>query len=535
MIDDRRLVGIDLGIASDHTVRVLDGRGGEVCRRRARPTVESLAGVEAAALAGVTAQTRLEVVIEPTGSAWLPIAVFFINRGHRVFRVSSAKAADLRRFLSRHAKSNGIDADTLARLPLLAPDCLHPLELSDTAEAAALDRRVRACDRLTQQGALHQRRIKDLVRQLMPASPLTGELTKTDLAVLDRWPDPRALLGAGPARLLTVITKASHGQQSLDRAEQWRTAAAAAVELYGEHPAMAWADLAAEVATEVRLLAAVRAELAGHAAARAEAYRFTDPARLAASLPGLAEVGAPTVTAIVGRAGRFRTGRQFRSFTGLAPRASETGQTDRKGQPMSKAGNRLLRTTLIRAADNARRQDPSSPRSTGYRWSNAAPSTSKRAAWSPRTWPNDSTRCSCAACPTSSATPTAPRSIRPPPGRSSPHTGPCPARFGPAAAAASRCGQSPTARRGRPSARPRRTRNVAAPYRVDTRGSLPRPTIVRAARLAGQPEPRLQPRRRGAPSGQGHRPARCSPLPRPGRDPRVKDRRSRPRRGAKRP
>jgi len=176
--------------------------------------------------------------------------------------------------------------------------------------------------------------------------------------VLDRWPDPRALLGAGPARLLTVITKASHGQQSLDRAEQWRTAAAAAVELYGEHPAMAWADLAAEVATEVRLLAAVRAELAGHAAARAEAYRFTDPARLAASLPGLAEVGAPTVTAIVGRAGRFRTGRQFRSFTGLAPRASETGQTDRKGQPMSKAGNRLLRTTLIRAADNARRQDP---------------------------------------------------------------------------------------------------------------------------------------------------------------------------------
>jgi hypothetical protein len=64
MIDDRRLVGIDLGIASDHTVRVLDGRGGEVCRRRARPTVESLAAVETAALAGVAPGTRLEVVIE---------------------------------------------------------------------------------------------------------------------------------------------------------------------------------------------------------------------------------------------------------------------------------------------------------------------------------------------------------------------------------------------------------------------------------------------------------------------------------------
>jgi len=34
------------------------------------------------------------------------------------------------------------------------------------------------------------------------------------------------------------------------------------------------------------------------------------------------------------------------------------GESDRKGQPMSKAGNRLLRVTLIRAADHARREDP---------------------------------------------------------------------------------------------------------------------------------------------------------------------------------
>ena len=60
----------------------------------------------------------------------------------------------------------------------------------------------------------------------------------------------------------------------------------------------------------------------------------------------------------MGPASRFATGKQFRSFTGLVPKASETGDTDRKGQPMSKAGNRLLRTTLVRAADNARRDDP---------------------------------------------------------------------------------------------------------------------------------------------------------------------------------
>jgi hypothetical protein len=125
-MQDRRLVGIDLGITSAHTVRVLSGDGAIVCRRKAVPTLDSLGEVEQAALAGTPPGTRLEVVLEPTGPAWLPIAVFFGRRGHTVYRVSSAKAADLRRFLHRHAKSNGIDADTLARLPLVDPAGLHP-------------------------------------------------------------------------------------------------------------------------------------------------------------------------------------------------------------------------------------------------------------------------------------------------------------------------------------------------------------------------------------------------------------------------
>jgi hypothetical protein len=74
---NHRRVGIDLGIASAHTVRVLDGEGNVVTKRKAWPTVESLTEVEAAALAGRPAGTRLEVIVEPTAPAWLPIAVFF--------------------------------------------------------------------------------------------------------------------------------------------------------------------------------------------------------------------------------------------------------------------------------------------------------------------------------------------------------------------------------------------------------------------------------------------------------------------------
>jgi transposase len=353
----RRLVGIDLGIASAHTVRVLDETGATVAKRKAWPMVESLAAVEAAALAGCPEGTRLEVVMEPTGPAWLPIAVFFAARGHVVHRVSSAKAADLRRFLSRHTKTNGIDADTLARLPLVDPAGLRPLVLAGE-EAAALDRRVRACDRLTRQGAEHKVRIRDLVRQVMPMTPLGADLGVADLAVLERYADPNTLVRAGVKRLTALIVKASNNHQGADRAAEWVAAAEAALELYAGHPAVAFADLAAEIATEVRLLRAVEAELAVHADQREHAYRYVDPAGLARSLPGVAAVGGPALVAAIGDPARFPNGKAFRSYTGLVPRASETGDTDRKGQPMSKAGSSLLRTTLVRAADHARKQDP---------------------------------------------------------------------------------------------------------------------------------------------------------------------------------
>ena len=198
---------------------------------------------------------------------------------------------------------------------------LSALELPG-AEAAALDRRVHACDRLTWAASEHKVRIKDLVRQLMPMTPLTGDLGKADLAVLERYADPRALLAAGPAELIGLITSASGHQQGKERALQRRAAATAAIDLYADHPAVPFAELAAEVATEVRLLRAIQAELAAHTAAREQHYRQVDPGQLARSLPGFAEISAPVQVAIMGRPGRFRDATRFKTYAGLAPRAS---------------------------------------------------------------------------------------------------------------------------------------------------------------------------------------------------------------------
>jgi transposase len=168
-------------------------------------TAQSLTELEQAALRGAPEQTHLTVVIEPTGPMWLPIAVYFGRRGHTVLRVSSAKAADLRRFLSRHAKSNNIDAETLARLPMVAPAGLHPVELGGAARAS-LDRRVRAVARLTREIGQRKVRIRALAQTLMPTigDALGDGLNRTDLAVLERY-GPHSSSGARtpPSRCLT--------------------------------------------------------------------------------------------------------------------------------------------------------------------------------------------------------------------------------------------------------------------------------------------------------------------------------------------
>lgn len=360
-MQQRRIVGIDLGVVTSHTAHVVDEHAEVIAKRRIDPTVAGFTALEAAALAGVDDDVRLEVVIEPTGAAWLPVAVWFTRRGHTVYRVSTQKAADLRRFLSRHAKSNSIDAATLARLPIIDPAGLYPVALPATAEAAELDRRVRAAARLTDEIGTHKRRLIELARQVMPTigTVLSPGLTRTDLAVLERYGDPRRLAVVRTDRLAGLIGRVSHGHgDATAKAEQFRTVARDAVALYGDDIAVPFAALADEIATEIRIIHTLEAERVRHEDAREQAYQTVDGDQLARSLPGMKRVGGPMLVAVMGNPDRFRNAAAFKSYIGLTPRASQTGETDRKGQPLTKAGNRRLRTQLLRAAETARQTDP---------------------------------------------------------------------------------------------------------------------------------------------------------------------------------
>jgi hypothetical protein len=276
-MDDRRLVGIDLSITSAHTVRVLRADGTTVCRRKAVPTIQSLGEVERAALAGVDPSTTLEVVVEPTGPAWLPIAVFFTQRGHTVYRVSSAKAHDLRRVLSRHAKSNSIDADTLARLPLVDPTGLQLLELPARSGPPWTG----VCAPPTGSPAWAPN--TSVASRTWSASccPAAPGRVGTGLG----RPTGRAGRRGGPAHQGHRAGLQPPPGRRTGRPVAW--SAQAALELYGDHPAVAFQDLAAEVQPRCGCCAPTRPSWPptppNASTATAGSTRFTWPAACPAS------------------------------------------------------------------------------------------------------------------------------------------------------------------------------------------------------------------------------------------------------------
>ena len=169
------------------------------------------------------------------------------------------------------------------------------------------------------------RRIKDLTQQWMPRTPSIGEHLAVDLAC---WSAPRysnALVKLGVKRLAEIIAKASANKYYPNRRINRRSGVGARVV---SGPSSDRRDRRRD-RTQVGCCA-VETERARHAAAREDRYMVVDPDQLARSIPGFSTIGGPALVACMGDPARFAKGKQFRSFSGLTPKASETGNTDRK-------------------------------------------------------------------------------------------------------------------------------------------------------------------------------------------------------------
>jgi len=161
-----RSVGIDFAISGPHKVRVLY-EGAQVCDGfDFQSTPEGLATLEERIFQDGSTPT---IVFEPTGLAWLIVAIY-LNARHpecRLVRAKGQKVAALRKYLRGRSKSDRVDALTLAKMPFIDPEQLDNVYLPP-AKFHTLQRLTRQRHRVEKEITARKNRISTLVDSYLP-------------------------------------------------------------------------------------------------------------------------------------------------------------------------------------------------------------------------------------------------------------------------------------------------------------------------------------------------------------------------------
>ena len=360
-MNPRVTIGMDLARRAPHQAVIVPGDG--VSDTRARKA-ETTGGSLDAMLEAAGGPQGCRVVIEPAGLVWIPVAAYLAHRGCEVISVDTRSSHQFRKFIKRTVKSDRVDAEALARMPAANPTRIRPVALPSAAQFS-LQRLVRLRSQLVKDRSREVLRLLAALEAYVPALPgVLGEgaaLTAAKAFLLRRFLHPQSVLEAGVQGMQQALAEATMPIEEL-LLQRWHRAAEKAWSLWKPLIAANSCPVDFEVAqVEVELHLERVAALDGHVAALekkiASAYRRADPDRLVETLPGIASTIAPAVRAFVGDVRRFPSAKDFVSYFGLAPLKNQSGNADRSGQRISKAGNRLMRQYLFLAADAARRTD----------------------------------------------------------------------------------------------------------------------------------------------------------------------------------
>ena len=339
-----RTVGIDLGVTSMSRVAIAEGAT-IISNSRVRSTPAALTKAIEAAANGET----LNVVVESTAMAWFVAAVAAkrANVPHTLYRVAGHKAAALRSFYRQHTKTDRIDAPVLARMPLV-DDSLHAFKLPPASELA-LKRLVTFRQKLVQEATRVKGRLRSLLHWSAPGLVTGKNLDDGSVRILKRWPDLRRLAGAH------LATIARQGGVPTQRAQELRARAREAVDFYEGH--VDYEILALEVEVLTAHLASLETQRLRLDERIGSEYDKAYPNDVIRTIPGVGPTVGSIVRAVVGDARHFRNAAAFRAYTGLVPRESSSGDSEKRGS-ITKTGPDLLRWALHLAADVARKHDP---------------------------------------------------------------------------------------------------------------------------------------------------------------------------------
>jgi transposase len=358
----RLIVGMDLALKSSHRAVIYDEQ-----EKRFRGKVFAVSrtfdGLQAM-MRRFEPNDEVGFVMEPTGSAWRPVAAFLVARGHTACLVRPDKSAALRKFYSRHTKSNRADAKTLAKMPGVDPEGVYPFTMPKI-EVARLRDLGRHRDRIVSSAADRKRRIESKFDQLMPTlMDVLGsdKFTLFSRQLMRNYANPFRLHALGRKRFARWARTRGADQHM---AEAIFDAAESAVHIYtlaleSHRLPFDFEQSSQEIDMELDLLEHEERQVVHLESQIASVYQRLDPEGLMKTLPGFGEVIAPVILAETLDVGRFDNVASYRCFVSLIPRQSRTGNDDLshpKSMRIRKSGSRLLKKYFYLAAETARRFD----------------------------------------------------------------------------------------------------------------------------------------------------------------------------------
>ena len=354
-----RIIGIDLAVSAQHKAMVLDPADnqflGPQIAFRARP--EEMDRLLRQARKGTGTAVNLIAILEATGMAWYPVAVYLERQGVHVYRVNGQKTKDFRRALWKHSGSDRIDSRVLAHLYQIAPDRLQRCPLPD-GDLLALQRACRAYARWREQDVAEQNRLRAIdqwawggLAQLVPAAAQPW--------MRQYWYNPWRVLAAGEATLTECWqAQAANSLEDSRWLGRWVHRAQQMTTLYGSPQLVGYDHLQAMMHRSLQLRQGYGQELKSLAEAQiAPLYQQLYPACPLTTMPGIGQQSAATYRAFIQHIDRFPTIEQFRLWCGIVPRSKQSGEGEAKGMSLTKAGPNLVKATLFLNAEVARQWD----------------------------------------------------------------------------------------------------------------------------------------------------------------------------------
>jgi len=354
-----RIIGIDLAVSAKHKAMILDPAsnefiGGQIAFRAWPADLERLLQ---RARKEAPVDVELRAILEATGMAWYPVAVYLERHGVPVFRVNGQKTKDFRRALWKHTGSDQIDSRVLARLYQIAPNRLSRCPLP-TGDLLALQRACRAYAHWREQDVATQNRMQAIdqwawggLAKLIPPAAQAW--------MRQHWYNPWSVQTAGTALLATAWEAAAATDEVktvwigrwLERAQQMTA-------LYGSERQVGYDDLQETMRHSLALRQQYAQEQARLTTEKIlPLYHQLYPDCPLTSIKGIGLQSAAIYRAFIQDIDRFPTVEKFRLWCGIVPRSKQSGDGEAKGMSLTKAGPNLVKATLFLNAEVARQWD----------------------------------------------------------------------------------------------------------------------------------------------------------------------------------